>query len=53
MCNCSDIVPAVILFCSAALNSGEAILLQNSAAVHWCCITALLNEEQISIGFRV
>jgi len=41
---------AVRLVCRAALNSREAIFALTSAAVHWCCITAHLCEEQVSIG---
>jgi len=38
----------VSLFCRALLNSGECIL--TCAALHFCCLTAHLYEEQISIG---
>ena len=41
---------AVSLICRAALNSGGAYFALTSAAVHWCCITVQLYEEQISIG---
>ncbi len=43
---------AVSLFRVAVLNSREAILscVLTTAAVHGCCITAHLYEEQISIG---
>ena len=38
------------LCCRAALNSKGSYFALTSAAVHWCCITAHLYEEQMSIG---
>ena len=32
------------------LNSREAIMPLTSASVHWCCVTAQLCEEKMSIG---